>query len=201
MVESAKEPTRKVIFWWKRALDLLLCVPALIILFPVLLVIAVAIRLDSPGDSLFRQDRVGQGGRTFNLLKFRSMRTGTPELSTADMSKQSVRHITRLGGMLRRFSLDELPQLLNVLRGDMSLVGPRPALPSQTYLNEQRRQSGVEAALPGITGWAQINGRDDLSDDEKVAHDAYYVRNCSLGLDIIILIRTFLPVLKGQGNK
>ena len=185
----------------KRALDLVVGACALLLLAPLMASLALAVRLDSPGPSLFRQSRVGRGGRPFTLLKFRTMAWGTPDISTADMSRQKVRPVTRVGLLLRRFSLDELPQLVNVVRGEMSLVGPRPALPSQVSLNEARREAGVEELLPGITGWAQVNGRDDLSDSEKVAHDAYYARNRSLGLDVRILLLTVLSVGTGRGNR
>jgi O-antigen biosynthesis protein WbqP len=109
--------------------------------------------------------------------------------------------VTRIGGVLRRLSLDELPQLVNVIRGEMSLVGPRPALPAQTELNTKRALAGVDALLPGITGWAQINGRDELDVDAKVARDTWYLRRRSLGLDIMILVRTLFPVFTGRGNR
>jgi lipopolysaccharide/colanic/teichoic acid biosynthesis glycosyltransferase len=185
----------------KRCFDLLLALPALILLAPVFAVCALAIRLDSPGPALFRQARVGRGSRPFTLIKFRTMHIGTPTLSTEEMARQAKSPVTRVGAFLRRYSLDELPQLINILRGEMSLVGPRPALPSQTVVNELRRQIGVEDLLPGITGWAQINGRDDLSDDEKVARDAWYRANISLWLDLKILVLTVLPVLSGRGNR
>jgi Sugar transferases involved in lipopolysaccharide synthesis len=184
-----------------RVLDLLIAVPALIFALPLLALVAVAVRLDSPGPALFRQTRVGRFGVPFTLLKFRTMAWGTPDIPTAEMAKQARCPVTRVGAFLRRYSLDELPQLLNVVRGEMSLVGPRPALPSQTELNAARRAAGVDLLRPGITGWAQINGRDDLSDAEKVACDAYYARNRSLALDIKILLYTFLPVLTGKGNR
>jgi lipopolysaccharide/colanic/teichoic acid biosynthesis glycosyltransferase len=187
--------------FWKRGLDILLAVPALIVLSPVFAVCALAIRLDSSGPALFRQTRVGRGGQPFTLFKFRTMHVGTPNLSTREMQQQGKSPITRCGAFLRRFSLDELPQLWNVLRGEMSLVGPRPALPSQIVVNSLRQQAGVEELLPGITGWAQINGRDEISDDAKVAFDAYYRENQSLGLDMKILLCTALPVLTGRGNR
>jgi O-antigen biosynthesis protein WbqP len=185
----------------KRGLDVLIAVPSLVLIGPLFVLCALAIRLDSRGPVLFRQTRVGRGGRPFTLLKLRTMHVDTPNLPTSEMARQAKSHVTRVGAFLRRYSLDEIPQLVNVIRGEMSLVGPRPALPSQMLVNELRRQTGVEALLPGITGWAQINGRDDLSDDEKVACDAYYRANWSLSLDLKILVRTALPVLSGQGNR
>jgi O-antigen biosynthesis protein WbqP len=185
----------------KRAFDVFIALPALLLLSPVFAIIFLAIRLNSPGPALFRQRRVGRDGQEFTLLKFRTMHYGTPDLPTSEMTKRAVSPVTTVGKFLRRTSLDELPQLVNILRGEMSLVGPRPALPSQTLVNTLREQRGVHDLLPGITGWAQINGRDNLSDEEKVAHDAYYRTHISPGLDLKIILRTFLAVFTGQGNR
>jgi O-antigen biosynthesis protein WbqP len=122
-------------------------------------------------------------------------------MPTDQMAKQTASPVTRSGRTLRRTSLDELPQLINVLKGEMSLVGPRPALPSQEFVNARRRESGVESLLPGITGWAQVCGRDDLADAEKVEHDAFYRRNRSLKLDLIILAKTVTAVFSGLGTR
>ena len=185
----------------KRIFDLAAASVLLFFLLPVMAVIAMLVVLDSPGGAIFAQERVGKNGTRFRLFKFRSMRRGTPDISTAEMQKQAANPVTKVGAFLRRTSLDELPQLVNVLRGEMSLVGPRPALPTQTHLNELRAAGGVDALLPGITGWAQINGRDDLSDALKVAHDVYYRHHRSLRLDFHILVRTVTPVLTGRGNR
>ena len=122
-------------------------------------------------------------------------------MPTDQMAKQTVNPITRCGKLLRRSSLDELPQLINVIRGDMSLVGPRPALPSQDFVNASRKEYGVESLLPGITGWAQVCGRDDLADGDKVQHDVFYRANQSLKLDLIILMRTVAAVFSGRGTR
>ncbi len=185
----------------KRVFDFFVSLISLLIFAPVMLVIAIAVSLESPGGALFRQERVGKDGTRFRLLKFRSMRQGTPNISTAEMQKQAVSPITRVGSFLRRTSLDELPQLLNVLKGEMGLVGPRPALPSQTHLNELRAAAGVSVLLPGITGWAQINGRDELSDEQKTAHDVYYLHYRSFKFDFTILVRTLGAVGSGRGNR
>ncbi|MES2460362.1 MAG: sugar transferase [Armatimonadota bacterium] len=185
----------------KRLIDLLVAVAGLLVLCPLMLVIAIIVRLDSPGPALFQQVRVGREGRTFRLLKFRTMRWGTRDMPTDQMVKQAISPITSSGKILRRTSLDELPQLINVVKGEMSLVGPRPALPSQDFVNASRRESSVEALLPGITGWAQVCGRDDLTDAEKVKHDAYYRANQSLGLDIMIVTRTVAAVFSGRGTR
>ena len=185
----------------KRLLDLLVSLTALLFLWPLFILIALIVRLDSPGPVLFRQHRVGRGGIPFTLLKFRTMRWGTRDMPTEQMAQQSVSPITRVGRILRRTSLDELPQLINVLKGEMSLVGPRPALPTQEFVKQSRRASGAESLLPGITGWAQVSGRDDLSDAEKVTHDAFYAENVSIRLDLLILARTVGAVFSGRGTR
>jgi O-antigen biosynthesis protein WbqP len=185
----------------KRTFDLLAAGAMLMFTLPLCAAIAAAVALDSPGPVIFRQTRVGRGGRPFTLYKFRTMRWGTPDLPTDQMARQKVRPVTRVGAVLRRFSLDELPQLVNVLKGEMSLVGPRPALPSQERLNALRRAYGVEALRPGITGWAQINGRDELEDDAKAGYDAYYRAHVGFWFDLTILARTLAPVCTGRGNR
>ncbi|WP_395142847.1 sugar transferase [Armatimonas sp.] len=185
----------------KRLADFLAALVGLAVFAPLWLVLAVLIQLDSPGSVLFRQVRVGRNGREFVLLKFRSMRTDTPHLSTADLKSSGLEPYTRVGKWLRKTSLDELPQLWNVLMGQMSLVGPRPALPSQIALNTQRETLGVLALRPGITGWAQVNGRDNLSDDEKVARDVEYLQRQSLWLDLQILVLTVAAIFTAKGNK
>jgi O-antigen biosynthesis protein WbqP len=182
----------------KRATDLLGAIAGLVVLAPLMLVIAVAVRLDSPGPSLFRQRRIGRGSREFVIFKFRTMRTGTPDLASHLLGPGSNR-VTRLGGILRRTSLDELPQLWNVLRGDMALVGPRPALHNQHDLVELRRRAGVEALRPGVTGWAQVNGRDELGVEEKVEFDRWYLERVGPALDGRILIRTVATLFSSRG--
>lgn len=184
----------------KRAGDVGAALLGLVVLAPVFGLIALAIRLDSPGPIFFRQTRIGRNGKEFTLLKYRTMRWGTPDLPTDVMQASGVDPRTRVGKFLRRLSLDELPQLVNVLKGEMSLVGPRPALPSQKSLNDARAAHGIDALLPGITGWAQINGRDEIPEADKVALDGYYEENRSLWFDLRILVCTVLPVLSGRGN-
>jgi O-antigen biosynthesis protein WbqP len=180
---------------------MLVALVGLVVLAPLLGLLCLAIRIDSPGPALFRQRRIGRGGREFVLLKLRTMKIDTPELPTDVLQKQGYDPRTRLGKLMRRLSLDELPQLVNVLRGEMSLVGPRPALPAQTSLNGKRRVAGVESLLPGITGWAQINGRDEIEEDEKVRLDVFYLQKRSAIMDIGILFKTVAPVLSGKGNR
>ncbi|MBI4533436.1 MAG: sugar transferase [Candidatus Melainabacteria bacterium] len=182
----------------KRLTDICLSAVMLISAAPVMAIIALAIKFDSPGRILFQQRRVGQHGEFFEIYKFRTMLTGTPDLPTDEMLKRRS-PITRVGRFLRNTSLDEVPQLLNVVRGEMSLVGPRPALYNQTELTARRRACGVLRFPPGITGWAQINGRDELPDDIKVKFDSWYCNNWSLWLDLKILFLTFRAVLSGRG--
>jgi lipopolysaccharide/colanic/teichoic acid biosynthesis glycosyltransferase len=184
--------------WGKRALDLAIALPALVLAAPVMLAVAAAIRLDSPGPVLFRQRRIGRGSSEFVLLKFRSMAAGTPDLATHLVQPGMVR-VTRVGAFLRRTSLDELPQLWNILRGEMTLVGPRPALYNQHDLIELRRKSGVDALKPGLTGWAQINGRDEIPMEQKVALDRHYLDRVSAGFDLQILLRTAATLFTMRG--
>ncbi len=184
----------------KRLGDLTLSGVGLAVLSPLLLVIAALIRLDSRGPALFRQRRPSRGGREFIMLKFRTMSTGTPDLAT-HLVGSGVQYVTRVGAFLRRTSLDELPQLWNILVGEMSLVGPRPALYNQYDLIALRAERGIDALRPGLTGWAQINGRDDIPLDQKVAYDEHYLRHVSLPLDLTILMRTFLAVFSGRGAR
>ena len=176
----------------KRAFDALACGLFLLLFWPILLIVIIAIRLQSRGPAIFKQVRVGKDGRPFTCYKFRTMYFGTANLPTHEVRASSV---TALGEHLRRFKIDELPQLCNVLIGDMSLVGPRPCLPSQTALVEARRQFGVLEVRPGITGLAQVNGVD-MSDANRLAEiDAQYVRTQSLIGDF----RLILATLRGQG--
>ena len=172
----------------KRAIDVIVAVPMLLVAAPVLLVAVLAIKATSPGPAVFSQRRVGRGGAPFACHKLRTMHQGTPSLPTHEAPAGSV---TAVGKMLRGSKIDELPQLWNVLKGEMSLVGPRPCLPTQTELIERRRQLGVLAALPGITGLAQIKGID-MSDPRLCAEtDAAYIKTSSTGLDLKILLGTF----------
>ncbi|ASN82978.1 hybrid nucleoside-diphosphate sugar epimerase/sugar transferase [Deinococcus ficus] len=173
----------------------------LVLLSPLLLLIAAVIRLDSPGPVLFRQERAGRRHEPFIIYKFRTMRAGTPHLSTEDMLRSGLSTVTRAGGFLRRTSLDELPQLLNVIRGEMSFVGPRPALMTQHPVLTLRQASGADVLAPGITGYAQVTGRDDLSDAEKVERDTAYLRRISLAMDLNIVLLTVGSIFKGTGTK
>lgn len=182
----------------KRLFDLALVLVASIILALPILIVAVLVRLTSPGPALYWSDRVGRKNRIFKMPKFRSMRIGTPAVATHLLANPQA-HLTPIGPFLRKSSLDELPQLWSILTGDMSFVGPRPALFNQDDLIALRTERGVHTLLPGLTGWAQINGRDDLPIPQKVEMDAYYLEHQSLALDARILWRTFFKVLRRDG--
>lgn len=177
----------------KRLLDA--CIAGLIGLLslPAALFAATLVRLDDGKAALFRQQRLGQGGRTFTILKLRSMSVGAATVTSA---QAGTLPITRIGRVLRRTNLDELPQLWNVIRGDMSLVGPRPALPTQTDLTELRAASGAINVRPGLTGLAQVNAYDGMTEQEKAAWDAKYAASVSFTRDLAILFRTFFYLLK-----
>ena len=183
----------------KRGADVILSLLALICLSPVYLIVALAVKLSSPGPVLFRQQRVGRGGRLFTIYKFRTMRTDTPRDTATHLLQDPSRYITRVGAFLRRSSLDELPQFFNVLKGDMSIVGPRPALYNQYDLIAAREKAGVNAVRPGITGLAQISGRDELPIPVKVRYDREYVENLSLNMDARCFFGTIISVLRAEG--
>lgn len=182
----------------KRASDIILALIGLAALLPMGVFIALAIRNDSPGPAIFWSKRFGKDGAIFAMPKFRTMRTDTPQLPTHLLADGSA-HLTRLGGFLRRTSIDELPQLWSVLVGDMSLVGPRPALFNQHDLMALRRAHGVDGLRPGITGWAQVNGRDDLDLSQKVRYETDYLARQSLSFDLKILVLTLMRMLDRRG--
>ena len=178
----------------KRLFDLVLAALASLILIIPCAVVAVMVRITSPGPILYWSDRVGRGNGIFKMPKFRSMRVGTPALATHLLTDPDS-HLTPVGSFLRKSSLDELPQLWSIIKGDMSFVGPRPALYNQQDLIELRTQSGVHVLVPGLTGWAQVNGRDELPIPQKVAFDTEYLRRKSIVFDIRILFLTLLKVI------
>lgn len=182
----------------KRIFDFSLAVTAAVVLAVPVLLVALAVRLTSPGPALYWSDRVGRRNTIFKMPKFRSMRVGTPAVAT-HLLKDPQAHLTPIGSFLRKSSLDELPQLWSILAGDMSFVGPRPALFNQHDLIELRTRHGVDALVPGLTGWAQINGRDELPIPEKVKLDVVYLQQQSLLFDIRIMWLTFLKVLSRDG--
>ena len=182
----------------KRLFDLLLALCAACVLAVPVIVVAVAVRVTSSGPALYWSNRVGKGNQIFKMPKFRSMRVGTPAVATHLLANPTA-HLTPIGSFLRKSSLDELPQLWSILVGDMSFVGPRPALFNQHDLIELRTAKGVHELLPGLTGWAQVNGRDELPIPQKVALDAEYLQRQSLWFDIRILWLTFVKVLRRDG--
>jgi O-antigen biosynthesis protein WbqP len=182
----------------KRLFDVALCLLAATVLLVPLVVVALLVRLTSPGPALYWSDRVGKNNKIFKMPKFRSMRVGTPAVATHLLADpKSV--FTPIGSFIRKSSLDELPQLWSILVGDMSFVGPRPALFNQQDLIELRTQKGVHTLVPGLTGWAQVNGRDELPIPQKVTLDAEYLQRRGFWFDIKILWLTFLKVVQRDG--
>ena len=182
----------------KRLFDSLLVVIVIILLVVPIILAAIAVRITSKGSVLYWSDRIGRNNEIFKMPKFRSMRIDTPAVATHLLDNPDY-YLSPIGGFFRRSSLDELPQLFSVLKGDMSFVGPRPALFNQEDLIALRTTNGVDKLLPGITGWAQVNGRDELSIADKVALDVEYLKRQSFWFDIKILWMTFLKVIKRDG--
>ncbi len=182
----------------KRAFDLFLALVAAIVLAVPILLVAALVRLTSAGPALYWSDRVGRHNAIFKMPKFRSMRVGTPAVATHLLADPAA-HLTPIGSFLRKSSLDELPQLWSILVGDMSFVGPRPALFNQQDLIELRTRLGVDELVPGLTGWAQINGRDELPIPDKVKLDVEYLQRRSMWFDIHILWHTFVKVIRRDG--
>jgi O-antigen biosynthesis protein WbqP len=184
----------------KRLLDIIGALFGLLILCPFLLLVAIGIKIDSRGPVIYKQRRITCNDREFIMYKFRTMAMGTPELATEDMGNGRL-YITGLGYYLRRFSLDEMPQLVNILLGQMSFVGPRPSIHLEYELRRLRNAAGMQQVKPGLTGWAQINGRDDIPLLKKFELDNYYMEHQSLGFDLKILCSTVKYVIMGSGNK
>jgi O-antigen biosynthesis protein WbqP len=182
----------------KRLFDFSLAFLVMVLLLPLMLILSLAVRITSTGPVLYWSDRVGHNNSIFKMPKFRTMRTDTPAVATHLLGDPDS-WLTPIGGYLRKSSLDELPQLLSILKGDMSFVGPRPALFNQDDLVALRTAKGVHVLVPGLTGWAQINGRDELPIPVKVDFDAYYLHSRSLLFDMKILLLTFLKVVKRDG--
>ena len=181
----------------KRFFDVVCSLAAIVLLSPVMLIIAIAILIDDGSPVLFKQDRVGLNNELFKIKKFRTMKRGTRNTSTADLS-ESNDCITKTGKFLRKTSLDELPQLFNVLDGSMSFVGPRPLIPEEDHIRTLRLENDIYSVRPGVTGWAQINGRDSLSDEEKTKFDREYIEKHSITFDAKIFFKTILVVLTGK---
>lgn len=184
--------------YFKRIIDVVLSLCGIVVLSPVLLLLALWIKLDSKGPVFFRQKRVGKGKTYFSILKFRTMYADTPSDVPTHLLKDPQALITRSGRFLRKTSLDELPQMFNILAGQMSIIGPRPALWNQYDLIEERDRWGANDVLPGLTGWAQVNGRDELPIPVKARYDGEYAQRISFGFDVKIFFKTIGNVLTGK---
>ena len=185
--------------FFKRLLAIVLSLLGLICLGWLLILLCIAIKIDSPGPVLFKQKRVGKGKSHFYILKFRTMRIDTPKDMPTHLLANPEQYITRVGKFLRKTSLDELPQLINILKGDMAIIGPRPALWNQFDLIAERDKYGANDIRPGLTGWAQINGRDELEIDVKARLDGEYVQRLSFGFDVKCFLGTIAAVLRSDG--
>lgn len=183
----------------KNIIDRILALLGLVILSPVFLILIIAIKVDSRGPVLFKQKRVGIHKKHFYILKFRTMRIDTPKDTPTHLLENPQQYITKVGGFLRRTSLDELPQIINILKGDMAIVGPRPALWNQYDLIAERDKYGANDILPGLTGWAQINGRDELPIDVKARLDGEYVKKMGLKMDLKCILGTVVSVARQDG--
>jgi O-antigen biosynthesis protein WbqP len=184
----------------KRFFDILLGLLLLWFLSIPMILIALIVKLSSKGPTLYWSDRVGINNAIFRMPKFRTMRPDTPEMATHLMNNPEL-YLTTVGSLLRKYSLDELPQLWSILKGDMSFIGPRPALYNQDDLVNLRTKKGIHKLIPGVTGWAQVNGRDDIPILQKVEYDAYYMKNKSMILDLKIVWKTAVNVLRKKGIK
>lgn len=199
--DDTRVRTKPVYSCLKRTFDVLVSAALLVLLCPLFLVIAVVIKLDSEGTVIFSQSRVGKNGNLFHVYKFRTMRTDAPhEMATSDLSDPYA-HITYVGRFLRKTSLDELPQLVNVFKGDMSLVGPRPLIMGESDIHKLRMREGVYDIRPGVTGWAQVNGRKTVMWEDRLRYDAEYADRLSLRFDLEILKRTVGEVLSARDNE
>jgi O-antigen biosynthesis protein WbqP len=185
----------------KRLIDFTLSLIAILILWPIFLIIAILIKLDSKGPILFKQKRIGKNKEHFYILKYRTMSTETPKDMPTHLLQDPDIFITKIGKFLRKTSLDELPQIINILKGDMSIIGPRPALWNQYDLIAERDKNGANDIYPGLTGWAQINGRDELPLNIKAKLDGDYVDMMSFAFDIKVFIKTVISVLRSEGVK
>lgn len=190
---------RRAFSLFKRAFDLVLSLVLFAVLLPLLLILAVVVAVDTRANPLFVQERVGRSNVRFRMFKFRTMSTSAPANVATHKLQDPGRYISKVGAFLRRSSLDELPQLLNILSGDMSFIGPRPVVPAERDLVALRSVNGANTVRPGLTGWAQINGRDGVPVTEKAMLDAYYARHFSLKMDWLVIRRTLGCVLRSEG--
>lgn len=185
---------------YQRVLDIVLSVIGLLVAIPLMVIFGILIKIEDSGPITYKQERLGKGGKKFYIYKLRSMRIDAEKFGAKWAEKDDPR-ITKVGKFIRKTRIDEIPQLFNILKGDMSIVGPRPVIEKETRLLELRKECNIDSILPGITGLAQINGRDHVDDYEKVNYDFEYLRKRNLALDIKIIIRTVLKVAKSEGIK
>ncbi|MCR8745433.1 sugar transferase [Romboutsia lituseburensis] len=184
----------------KRIIDIIGSLCGITVFSPIFIITAILIKIESKGSIIFKQLRIGKNSKPFYIYKFRSMKTDAPNIATNDLVDPDF-YITKVGKFIRKTSIDELPQLFNILKGDMSIVGPRPVIDKEHELLELRRDNYVDKIIPGITGWAQINGRDNLGAEEKVKYDTDYLHKRSLIFDLYIIVMTVLKVLKRSDIK
>ena len=190
---------KKIYFFFKRLIDIILSFIGLIILFPFFIIFAVIIKCESKGPVFFKQKRFGKNKKFFMIYKFRTMRSDTPKDMPTHMLSNAESYITKFGGFMRKTSIDELPQIINILKGDMSIIGPRPALWNQDDLMEERDKYNANSIRPGLTGLAQISGRDELEIPVKAKLDGEYVEKMSLWMDAKLFFKTILKVFKSDG--
>ena len=187
--------SKKIYAYMKRLFDSLFSMFILIIMSPIIILISIAIKLDSKGPILFKQQRIGKDMKVFTIYKFRTMRIDAPKDCPPYMFENPDIYITKIGKFLRKSSLDELPQLLNIIKGEMSIIGPRPSSLKEVTLQNLREDKDVHSVLPGLTGWAQINGRDEMTIQTKVKYDAEYIQNFGIKMDFIIFFKSIVKVL------
>lgn len=190
---------KRIYFAIKRILDIILSIIVLIILCPFLIIFSIIIKIESKGPVLFKQKRVGKNKKLFTIYKFRTMRTDTPKDIPTHLLKNAESYITKFGNIMRKTSIDEIPQLFNIVKGDMSIIGPRPALWNQDDLIKERDKYYANDIRPGLTGWAQVNGRDELEIPVKAKYDGEYVEKMSLWFDVKIFFKTIINVFKHEG--
>ncbi len=198
-VGSSNPPKSTYNKYIKRILDIIISFGGLVVLSPIYLVLAIAIKVDDPGPILFTQKRVGEDKQYFKLHKFRSMKMSTPHDAPTHMLENPEQYITKVGGFIRKHSLDELPQIWDIFVGNMSIIGPRPALWNQDFLTAERDKYGANDVKPGLTGWAQINGRDELEIEDKARLDGEYVENLSFAFDVKCFLGSVFSVVKNEG--
>ncbi len=184
----------------KRFFDIICSIIGIIILSPIFIIVSILIKLESKGPIIFKQVRAGKNSKPFYIYKFRSMKTEAPNIATNDFTDSHV-YITKIGKVIRKTSIDELPQLFNILKGDMSIVGPRPVILEEVDLIDLRQSYNIDTILPGITGWAQINGRDNIGNEEKVKYDYEYLVKKNFFMDLYIIMMTVLKVFKRSDIK